>query len=764
MTRRDMLKLGLAAGGAVAVGQRVLAQCVDSTPIPLHEYLYPGCNYTPEDMPVSPFIVQPYVDPLPIPKTMRPGWRRPDGTLVEGTGVYRADGIYPDPEAWSVRKSAFSAFPGTPHVVAPGPAPGHQDAFGDRPGNHQLQEPTWGIPNAGTHQLFPKVGGATYADLNAQEKAAFDALADPLLFHIRVNIGEKVFTSSPVVPINSAGQALTPPPGAIQIPAGTVDWFGTQVPAYKTPPSTIYGFNGGFPGALINAEYGRPVIIRFENDLDLNPNCRTRQDFGAPDWAFLTHLHNGHTAPESDGQPHHLLENEGGYQPMEWSDNLYLMYAAGGDEREKQSFLWFHDHRMHHTGPNVYKGMVGLMPHYDPVLDPGDERTGPLKLPGLRTDNGDGSFDVEYDIPLALYDCSLDDGTVLHRDMHQDPAKGLCGVAHPEWWGQLFLQHKVNHGYAFDIFTVNCTAFPVLHVKRRKYRLRFLGASLSRQYRLSFRTGTPMPFPGQQGQWNFGTVSNKGKPVTQSGDLAMDMDQIASEGGLLPNVIKRQEIEIWPANRREVIVDFSRWIDRKPTAIGDVLYLTNTLQMLNGRKETDNRDIGFDQHYAVPLMKIVIDGDAPDASVVPANNQLLRAPTPFDPTAVPAPDRIFDLDRSGTLGGEDEWLINNLGFNPAAPLATPKFGTPEAWGINNGGGGWTHPMHIHQEEHHVIFRSTNLSKHIDDTGKFDVVNLEPSEKTIIYRRFRTFRGNYVAHCHQLAHEDHNMMFGWTIIA
>ena len=109
------------------------------------------------------------------------------------------------------------------------------------------------------------------------------------------------------------------------------------------------------------------------------------------------------------------------------------------------------------------------------------------------------------------------------------------------------------------------------------------------------------------------------------------------------------------------------------------------------------------------------------------------------------------------------WLINGAQFDPLNPLATPVIGSAEAWGINNGGGGWTHPMHLHMEEHHVIFRSTNLQKHADDTGKEDVVALEPSEQTIIYRRFRTFLGNYVAHCHNLAHEDHNMMFGWSIV-
>jgi FtsP/CotA-like multicopper oxidase with cupredoxin domain len=42
------------------------------------------------------------------------------------------------------------------------------------------------------------------------------------------------------------------------------------------------------------------------------------------------------------------------------------------------------------------------------------------------------------------------------------------------------------------------------------------------------------------------------------------------------------------------------------------------------------------------------------------------------------------------------------------------------------------------------------------------VALEPGEKVVIYRNFRTFAGPYVAHCHNLAHEDHNMMFGFEV--
>ena len=735
-TRRDMFKLGAASGAATLIGKSAWsAVCNDSSIVePMSDVEFTGCGVGGEPMPMSPFILEPFQDPLPIPQSLRPGWRHADGTLA-------APG---DPSAWFVRKSMQF---GDDRVVLPGPGPGRQDALGDRPGNNALAHPAWGIPNAGTHQLWTSGPGVMGQDLH---------LPDPLLFHMRLQLARHSFTSSPVQPIDAGGNPVALPAGATATPVGN----GT----YLLPPATIYGFNGTFPGPMINAEYGRPVLVRFENDLDFNPECLPRGDFGAPDWAFLTHLHNGHTAPESDGNPNHMISNDGGYMPGEWSDNLYLNYPAGNDDREKQSFLWFHDHRMHHTGSNVYKGLVGLFPIYDPILDNGDESRG-LRLPGVRTNNTgptggpDGTFNVEYDIPLALYDCCLDDGVTQHQDQHTpiapDPRMPgqICGARHPEWWGNLFFRHYPNHGFVGDIFTVNGKAFPVLHVKKRKYRLRFLGASVARQYELSFRTGTPRPFPGMQGQYNLAVFRNN-RWLKDKGNLALSMHQIASEGGLLPKVIRRDSLQIWPAKRREVIVDFSAF----PS--GTVIYLTNTLQMQDGRKASEAGEPGFDDKYAVPLLKIIVDEVVADNSQLPVGSKLLRAAPPFDPRAQKVRD--FTLNRGGGIGGETEWLINNLAFDANNPLATPVWGTAEAWGINNGGGGWSHPMHLHMEEHHVISRSRTAG-HPDDTGKEDVVALEPSENTVIYRRFRTFIGNYVGHCHNLAHEDHSMMFGWTIV-
>ena len=708
------MKFSLMAGGAALGAKKAFGDTfVSCTAIPPQPYdidIQTGLSPI-ENFPTSPFIMNPFSDALPIPSAMRPGYRQTDGSLLA-----------PSSSDWAVRECGGVR---QNTISRPGPGTSCQDSIGARPRSLAGTR----VPDAGTHQLWSDGSGVAGCPVGFPSSNT-----NPILYHIRLQVRQHSYTSSNVLPIDKDGNLVVPPTGVA----------GPQ----KLPASTIYGFNGTFPGPRINAMYGQPALVRFENDLDYNPLRLDRQDFGAPDWAFLTHLHNGHTAPESDGQPHHLTENRGGYQPGQWVDNLYLNYPAGCNDAEKQSFFWFHDHRMHHTGANVYKGMVGLFPIYDPKLDPGDETKG-LGLPGRKTVNKDGTFDVKYDIPMALYDCALDDGITQHQDYHNG-----CGEVHPEWWGKSYFRHFPNHGFVGDIFTINGTAFPVLNVYRRKYRLRFLDASVSRIYELMLMRGTPKAAPGTQGQWQI-----------PDGQQCMRFTQIAAEGGLLPNAIVRDSFQIWPAKRREFIVDFTKYQDGSPTKAGDVIYMVNVLQMDTGRLPTFNKP-GDTLTYKVPMMKIVIGGrpPEPDASAnIQAGTPLRPMPAiPANRTQPPAYDRSFTLQR-GSGGGETEWLINGLQFDPLNALAVVKRGAGEVWNVNNGGGGWVHPMHLHMEEHTILMRQNSTNPHPDDTGKEDVIALDPSESTWLFRRFRTFVGCYVAHCHNLAHEDHNMMFGWGIV-
>jgi FtsP/CotA-like multicopper oxidase with cupredoxin domain len=662
-----------------------------------------------EKFPTSPLILNPFIDKLNIPKALAP-----------------------------VPRSVFTRW-----AKPPGPGLGRQNSMGNE-----------------RHQIWPS-------------KIRYP---DPLVYSIDLLVRPHSFTTSEVLPIDRDGG-----------PAVSFDASGRRYPAgtrRKLPPSTIYGFNGKFPGPMINAQYGRPVLVRFNNRLDENPYGLDRQDFGSNDGCFLTHLHNGHTAPESDGNPHYALQRgprNHGFDVKTWVDNLYLNWPAGGDDREKQSFFWFHDHTMDHTGDNVYKGMVGLYPIYDPKngLDMGDERRG-LRLPGVRRNNANGSFDVAYDIPLALFDVSLDDGVTEHQDMHDGmgeyPAAGNPRT-HPEWWGKSFYKHFPNHGFVGDIFTVNGTAFPVLHVKRRKYRFRFLDASVARIYELKLMSSTQGPKSSVS--LGYKDEELQGQYRIPDGQQCMRFTQIASDGGLLPFPIKRDSFELWPAKRREVIVDFTRYQDGTPTTKGDVIYLTNVMEMTDGRMwESSSRD-GLDPEYKVPIMKIVIGDAAPDNSRIPTRLRALP-PLPANWKSMMDNRMIFEVKR-GSAGGEVEWLINGKPFeagiaatslkNPAgrSPRAQQRKGSYNLWELRNGGGGWVHPFHLHMEEHRTVMRNdrdvttTPLASHPDDRSREDLVALDPGESVVIYRGFRDFVGPYVAHCHNLAHEDHAMMFGWDII-
>ena len=699
LTRRDMLKLSAGGAGMFALTASGLA-------VPRGFAGGGGGNVFLEAFPTSPLITKPFNDPLNIPRAVRPV----DPTRWESYG-----GL-PDPDKQD-------CLPASPTKV-------YKNKY-----NQTL----------GAHQVWPGRGATSnYRWLSTT----------PLVYQIKLEVAGHAFTTSPVQPINSRGKSVAPPGSNHSRPR-------------NLPLSTIYGFNGTFPGPRINAEYGRAALVRFENHLDKD-NGFDRQDFGAPNHAFLTHLHNGHTAPESDGNPHYAhhrfgpfgrFTHEAAFEPGEWIDQLYLGYPAGGDDREKQSFFWFHDHVHGHTGANVYKGMVGLMPLYDPILDRGEEtdRNG-LRLPGRRTDHGDGSFDVEYDIPLAFYDCRLDDGVTPHKDHHNGN-----GETHPEWWGKTYFRHFPNHGFVGDIFTVNGTAYPVMEVKRRKYRLRFLDASISRIY--DFKLMRSSSGPKSAASMGYTGDELQGQYRLPDGEQCMRFVQIANEGGLLPKPVVRDNFELWPAKRREVIVDFTKYMDGTPTKPGDEVYLVDVMKMTTGRMWD-----AADPKYKVPVMKIVIGDDPPepDMSVIPA--RLREAPDLVPGALAAVKDRSipqFELQRgSSNDDPETEWLINGLAFDAGKPLISPKLGSGAVWRIRNGGGGWVHPMHLHMEEHRVVARNGRLApdaRNPEDSAKEDVVALDPSEDVVISRRFRTFTGPYVAHCHNLAHEDHNMMFGWEII-
>jgi FtsP/CotA-like multicopper oxidase with cupredoxin domain len=260
--------------------------------------------------------------------------------------------------------------------------------------------------------------------------------------------------------------------------------------------TTLWGYDGIFPGPLFVARYGEPILVRHFNELPTQNN-----GFGLN--STTTHLHNGHTPSESDGFP--CFFNPSG----KFYDHHYPNVLAGinsthpgtGDIRESMHTLWYHDHRIDFTSQNVYKGMAGMYNLFHPensAYDTGNENTG-FRLPSFP------DYDVNMVFNDAVYDAQTDQ---LAFDLFN--LDGILG----------------------DKFQVNGKVQPVFHVSPRRYRFRWLNMGPSRFYQLSLLDPT----------------NNSSKPIWQ----------LSTDGNFLRKPVQVPNgCRIGVAERVDVIVDFT---------------------------------------------------------------------------------------------------------------------------------------------------------------------------------------------------------------
>src|SRR5262249_33462174 len=124
-------------------------------------------------------------------------------------------------------------------------------------------------------------------------------------------------------------------------------------------PGALPGALGSSPGPTFHARYGEPILVRRINGL---PEIGTNAGNANLPFALrstTSHLHNAHTASESDGFPGDWIN------PGEYWDHQYGNFPSGHDDREKLATLWYHDHRMDFTAANVYAGLDGFYLLFD---------------------------------------------------------------------------------------------------------------------------------------------------------------------------------------------------------------------------------------------------------------------------------------------------------------------------------------------------------------------------------------------------------------
>ncbi|WP_433254726.1 multicopper oxidase family protein [Streptosporangium sp. CA-135522] len=243
---------------------------------------------------------------------------------------------------------------------------------------------------------------------------------------------------------------------------------------------------------------------------------------------------------------------------------------------------------------------------------------------------------------------------------------------------------------------VNGLPQPYFQVKARKYRLRLLNACNDRDLAFTMANG--------------------------------EFVQIGSDGGLLPAPVPTTKVGVWPGERVEVVVDFSRY------PVGSQVVLVNE----RGNDEATRNVMRFD-----------VVGEAPDFSSVP---ETLR-PLPDLGEATVTRDVVFKLDLTTGM-----FLIDGKVFDPARVDQQVKRGTTEIWRISNPDTrpAVPHNMHLHLAQFQVLERNGRpVSGH--EAGLKDTVTVLSGGTASFKVRFEEYTGRYVYHCHLLDHSSMGMM-------
>jgi spore coat protein A len=305
-----------------------------------------------------------------------------------------------------------------------------------------------------------------------------------------------------------------------------------------------------------------------------------------------------------------------------------------------------------------------------------------------------------YEVPLVMFDRLLTPDAQLYYPVSGNPrAPWVADVAG-------------------DAILVNGKLFPYLDVEPRKYRFRVLNTSNSRFLHLSLQNG-------------------------------LGFRQIGSEQGLLPAPVPLKLLTLGPAERADIVVDFSE-------SRGEQIVLkTDALTVMQFR---------------------VSSSKVSDPSSLPAQ---LR-PVARRPESEATNTRLLTLDEYEGKADESLLLLLNGSYWHDPVTEKPALNSTEIWSFLNPTDD-THPIHLHTVRFQILDRQrydawtygTKKELHLlgerippgpGEDGWKDVVRVSPKMVTRIIVNFDSYPGRYVWHCHTLEHEDNEMMRPYEIVA
>ena len=506
-----------------------------------------------------------------------------------------------------------------------------------------------------------------------------------------------------VEPNTAAGESRTRPHQALTIFPPTTFYKVSQHAAQVSmspdlPLQTVWAFDDG-----TGPSFPGPTYVSRYGGANLVRNFNNlppeNQNGGFGLPSVSTHLHNGHTPSESDGFPCDFFERPD------------LGFPAG------------HFYDQHY--PNVLAGILSTNPgtgdineslstlfYHDHRLDFTAQNTY-KGLTGFyllfnNFDTGDETTGFRlpsfpaFDVPLLFADKLFDE------------------------FGQLAYDLFSLDGVLGDKFLVNGKIQPFFQVKPRRYRFRLLNTGPSRFY-----------------EYFLTDLNNL--------NAHNSFFVIANDGNLLPKPVQVESMRIGIAERTDVIIDF------RPFA-GKSIYLESRLNQVNGQGPVVGSECGLPEILPAGqgnfLLRFDVDKDfVSDESLEPEQMRFYNLPQ----IVAPRVTRSLRFDR---LNGQ--WSINGQFIDCDTIRFAVQQNSMENWVLENQSGDWTHPIHIHFEEHQILSRNLVRPPLPVEHSRKDVSRLQPGERVQLFFRFRDFHGRYPLHCHNMVHEDHAMMGRWEI--
>ncbi|WP_055589132.1 multicopper oxidase family protein [Streptacidiphilus griseoplanus] len=564
--------------------------------------------------------------------------------------------------------------------------------------------------------------------------------------------------------------------------------FRQQILPTGLPATTVWGYGSvhhpesfHYPAFTINASVGQAVRVTWVNQLvdkagDFLPHLlpvdptvhwanpaggRSGRDSRPPFAStpgpytgpvpIVTHLHGGHNMQESDGYPEAWFlpaarniprgyARTGSYHDhfgklfadkfgAAWGPASTVFQYANSD---RAATFWFHDHTLGITRLNVYAGMAGFY-----LLRGGPADLPEGVLPGPAPQLGDPPGIRYHEIPLAIQDRTFTPDGELHYPPSRADFDGFAGPYIP----RSDISPIWNPEFYGNTVVVNGRTWPVLPVEPRRYRCRFLNGCNARFLVLKIVTDPLARRPARP---------------------ALPLWQIGSDGGFLPSPVQLDQLLAAPAERADVIVDFTS------VPVGTELYLINEGPdgpFSSGVAGTDFE--AADPHTTGQVMKFVVQPlTSPDRTVppdrlaLPAFEGLGAASTTRRVALAEARSAVLPGvgPRAVLLGTVEGGRPDTLGWDD--PITeNPEVGATEIWEIHN----FTpdaHPIHIHEVQFQILDRRRN-GQHAQpaqpgESGFKDTVIAPPDTVTRVKTQF-TLAGRYVWHCHLLEHEDNEMM-------